>query len=83
MHFQASEQQSEKVPSTSFAEDQSELRSYLKDNDFHYQYLDKDYSADPLTIEQCLTNFTALDILDENNKFICDKCVSTKPGKLL
>ena len=77
-----SENQSKKKPSTSFAEDQLELRNYLKHHNFHHQYLDEDYPVDPFTIEHCLQNFTMLDILDENNKFICDKCVSTKAGKL-
>ena len=75
--------QAEKKPSTSFAEDQVELRAYLKNHDFLYQYWDEDYSVNPFTIEQCLQNFIALDVLDEDNKFICDKCVYTKAGKVV
>ena len=75
-----SENQSEKKISTSFAEDQLELRTYLKNQSFHYQYLDNVYPVETFTVEQCLQSFTILDVLDENNKFICDKCVNTKAG---
>jgi len=60
-----------------------ELRAYLKNHDFTYQYWDEDYSVNPFTIEQCLQNFITLDVLDEDNKFVCDKCVYTKAGKLV
>ena len=77
-----SENQPENKPASSFAENQLELRNYLKNHNFYHQYLDEDYPVKPFTIEHCLQSFTMLDILDENNKFVCDKCVSTKDGKL-
>ena len=77
-----SENQPENKPASSFAENQLELRNYLKNHNFYHQYLDEDYPVKPFTIEHCLQNFTMLDILDENNKFVCDKCITTKDGKL-
>ncbi|XP_065906985.1 ubiquitin carboxyl-terminal hydrolase 45-like isoform X2 [Dysidea avara] len=68
---------------TSVAENSSNLRAYLKELNLYYQHTDDvnqhtddvdPHTVEPYTVEQCLNCYTVLDVLDENNKFICDKC---------
>ena len=47
------------------------LCKYLKVHNQNYQHID---DVDPYTIDHCLECYTMLDILDEDNKFICDQC---------
>ena len=56
---------------TSIAENSLELCKYLKKRNFHYQHIN---NIDPCTVERCFKCYTMLDVLDENNKFICDTC---------
>ena len=54
-----------------------ELNLYLKDKGLLCQVpLYNKHSA--LTLKQCLLEFTGLDVLDEDNKFICQTCTNSK-----
>ena len=61
----------------------SELNLYLKaKNHLYYQVpLYNKHSA--LTLEQSLLEFTGLDVLDEDNKFICQHCTNGKERRCL
>jgi len=56
------------------------LQEYLEKKDDMYVRLETDdkLSPPPDSLENCLKLFTSLDVLDEDNKFICDKCVEKK-----
>ena len=52
---------------------------YLKENKYHYAHVTSDDITSDDTelnteLEQCLSEFTDLDILDEDNKFSCHIC---------
>lgn len=51
------------------------LQKHLKEHGM-YTCLETDAELSPSSdsLENCLKLFTSLDILDEDNKFICDKC---------
>ena len=53
------------------------LRQHLKDQDtsmFTCLEMNENFSPSPDSLEHCLKLFTSLDVLDEDNKFICDYC---------
>ena len=47
---------------------------YLKENKYHYAHATSDDTEFNTELEQCLSEFTNLDILDEDNKFSCHIC---------
>ena len=57
----------------------TKLHRYLKRKELPYQILNqREEEKDPQTLEATLSEYTALDVLDENNKFICKTCVESK-----
>ena len=54
------------------------LRQHLKEKDMFFS-LETDMKPPRFdSLENCLKLFTSLDILDEDNKFICDHCTNEK-----
>ena len=54
------------------------FQQYLKGNDFHYQAAETKVSPSKFSLESCLAMHTNLDVLDEDNKFICQRCTEEK-----
>lgn len=53
------------------------LQQHLKEQDtsmFTRLEMNPEFSPPPDHLEHCLKLFTSLDVLDEDNKFICDHC---------
>lgn len=51
------------------------LQAHLKErNMFSNLIMDEEHPPDPDNLANCLKLFTSLDVLDEDNKFICDPC---------
>ena len=55
-----------------------ELNFCLKAKGYQYYQVPLYNKHSALTLEQCLLEFTGLDVLDENNKFICQTCTNSK-----
>ena len=51
-----------------------ELNAYLNKNKYHHAYSTNEDVKGTTGLEQSLSDFTDLDILDENNKFACRNC---------
>ena len=72
----------EDKPNPDVALKKAELLKFLKSKDLLCQAPVKcKEGKDPQSLEGVLTEYTALDILDENNKFICKTC--SKNGRLM
>lgn len=56
----------------------SELNLYLKAKQCTYYQVPLYNRQSALTLEQSLLEFTGLDVLDEENKFICQDCTNGK-----
>ena len=56
----------------------SELNLYLKAKNCSYYQVPLYNKHSALTLEQSLLEFTGLDVLDEDNKFICQHCTNGK-----
>ena len=57
------------------------LQQHLKEQDKDmFTRLEMNVEFSPLSnsLEHCLKLFTSLDVLDEDNKFICDRCTEKK-----
>lgn len=55
-----------------------ELNLHLKTKGLPYYQLPLYNKHSALTLEQCLREFTSLDVLDEDNKFICQNCNNSR-----
>ena len=55
------------------------FQEHLKENGYQYQY--NCTTTDHTDLEHCLSAFTDLDVLDEDNKFICKHCTERKQRK--
>ena len=65
----------EDKPNPDVALNKAELLKFLESKNLLYQTPAKcEEERDPQSLEAVLTEYTALDILDENNKFICKTC---------
>ena len=51
-----------------------ELNTYLKEHNYHHAHSTSLDTESITGLEQSLSDFTDLDILDENNKFACRNC---------
>ena len=57
----------------------AELHKYLESKDLLYQIsAEHEEKKDPQSLEAVLTEYTALDVLDEDNKFICTTCTKNR-----
>ena len=57
----------------------AKLHQYLETKGLLYQMPgESKKESDPQSLEAILTEYTALDILDENNKFICNTCAKSR-----
>ena len=62
-------------PNPNVALTKAELHKYLESKDLLYQIsAEHEKEKDPQSLEAVLTEYTALDVLDEDNKFICTTC---------
>lgn len=53
------------------------LQEHLKEHDmFTSLEMDAEFRPPSDSLQNCLKLFTSLDILDEDNKFICDNCTA-------
>jgi len=57
------------------------FQQYLKRKNLCYQASQTRVSQSKYSLENCLTMHTSLDVLDENNKFICQHCTEQKQSK--
>jgi len=61
----------------------SAFQKYLKKHNHHHQTIGaEDGPTMNLSLENCLSMHTDLDVLDENNKFICQRCSEEKQSKI-
>ena len=62
-----------------------ELHKYLESKGLQYQMLppESEEDKDPQTLEAILNEYTALDVLDEDNKFICKTCTDNREYMLV
>ena len=74
-------------PSQTIVSDKNEFQEHLRMNGYQHQYSHsvqmftvQQYSTD---LEYCLSAFTDLDVLDEDNKFICKSCSEKQQRKVL
>lgn len=57
----------------------AKLHQYLKSKDLIHQLpAENEEKNDPQSLEAILTEYTALDVLDEENKFICNTCTENR-----
>ena len=56
------------------------FQKHLKEGGYKYQY-SHTATTDHTDLERCLSVFTDLDVLDEDNKFICKHCTEEKQRK--
>jgi len=63
--------------------DRIAFQQYLKRKGFHYQASQTKVSHSKFSLESCLAMHTNLDVLDENNKFICQHCTEEKQSKFV
>jgi len=58
------------------------LQQHLKLNNYHHQAVGVEYIPNlDMTLDNCLLIHTDLDVLDENNKFVCQRCTEEKQSK--
>ena len=58
------------------------LQQYLKERNMITSLeINPEFSPPPDSLEHCLKLFTSLDVLDEDNKFICDNCTDALKKK--
>ena len=74
-------------PSQTIVHDKNTFQEHLRMNGYQHQYSHsiqmptvQQYSTD---LEHCLSVFTDLDVLDEDNKFICKPCSEKQQRKVL
>ena len=66
-------------PNPDVALNKHELHKYLESKGLQYQMLPEvEKEQDPQRLESLLTEYTGLDVLDENNKFICETCTKNR-----
>ena len=56
--------------------DKDHFQEYLSKEGLHHQLKSKRIQHDMSDLQLCLSLFTDLDVLDENNKFVCKACTS-------
>ena len=56
--------------------DKDHFQEYLSKEGLHHQLRSKRTQHDMSDLELCLSLFTDLDVLDENNKFVCKACTA-------
>lgn len=61
-----------------FATNERHLQLYLKQNGFPYRMMRRNVETD---LEAGLQAYFELDVLDENNKFMCDQCTANRMEK--
>ena len=65
-------------PATNKAENPKLLYELLKSRGMHVRLTNEPFSTSVDDLEQCLKEHTSLDVLDEDNKFICQKCTADR-----
>lgn len=68
-------------PEPAVALSKAKLHKYLESKGLQYQMLppeSEEEKKDPQTLEAILNEYTALDVLDEENKFICQTCTDNR-----
>ena len=58
------------------------LQQSLKDRGMEYSSVDLLSLSTQTDLERSLKEYIAIDILDEDNKFICNTCSAKAPGKI-
>ena len=56
--------------------DKDHFQEYLSEEGLHHQLKSKRRQHDMNDLQLCLSLFTDLDVLDENNKFVCKACTA-------
>ena len=56
----------------------SKFNRFLELSNLHHSRYFQEPDKFSTQLEQCLADFTDLDVLDENNKFICQECSTGK-----
>ena len=74
----ASETVCQSINNGDFASNEQKLQLYLKQNGLPYRVMRRNVETD---LEAGLQIYFELDVLDENNKFICDKCTAERMEK--
>ena len=70
---------SSEKPDPDVALNKAKLHEYLESKGLLYQMpAESEKEKDPQTLEAILTEYTTLDILDEDNKFICKTCTENR-----
>jgi len=63
------------TPDPNVALDKAKLHKYLESKDLLFQLTDQSgEEKDPQSLDSILSEYTGLDVLDEDNKFICKTC---------
>ena len=69
--------------SQAIAHDNNVFQEHLKKNGYKHLYRHSTQMNTVRTdLEHCLLTFTDLDVLDEDNKFICKSCTEKKHRKI-
>lgn len=66
------------VSQSEFTTNEQQLQVHLKQNNFPYRVMRRNVETD---LEAGLQAYFELDVLDENNKFLCDKCTAERMEK--
>ena len=56
--------------------DKDHFQEYLSEEELHHQLESKRRQHDMSDLQLCLLLFTDVDVLDENNKFVCKACTA-------
>jgi len=65
-------------PATNKAENPKLLKELLQSHGMHVRLTEEPSSTSVDDLEQCLKEYTSLDVLDDDNKFICQKCTADR-----
>ena len=65
-------------PETNKAENPKLLQELLQSHGMHVRLTKEPSSTSVDDLEQCLKEHTSLDVLDDDNKFICQKCTADR-----